>query len=350
MQKKKAEKETLPAVKPDLPQMGERGIEIRNLDDLFKMASWIFASPFKPKACDSPAAIAVQIQFGMELGLGVMASVRNIAVINGQPSIYGPIGLGIVRASGLLEDFNQHFEGTWPQDNFKAVCMVKRRGEHPITKEWSVVDDKIAGLWMVNVHKTFPKDMLMYRATWRALYAGFADKLKGVLPAEMAEEQIIDAKFEEVSEKLPQTKSDRLAAELAESWKAPEQLTTAPTAHTVISAPVDAPKPENGPEPSVIPSDAPQSQASTIPGNPEIPNDQLRYIKSIKKTQGLKRDGEPWVRYDIELEDGVVASTFSKSEADVADVMRQKHIPVVAETKWNKQYKSWELVSIEAAR
>ena len=82
--------------------VGSRGIELRSIEELYRFAKFVAASPFAPRGFQSPEAIVVAIQYGYELGLTPMQSLQNVAVINGKPSIYGDAMLAVVRASGLL--------------------------------------------------------------------------------------------------------------------------------------------------------------------------------------------------------------------------------------------------------
>jgi hypothetical protein len=166
--------------------VGSRGIELRSIEELYRFAKFVAASPFAPRGFQSPEAIVVAIQYGYELGLTPMQSLQNVAVINGKPSIYGDAMLAVVRASGLLEYITERFEGAGGMR--KAVCVVKRVGA-PLERvtEFGVLDAQRAGLWgKPGPWQQYPDRMMMFRARGFALRDEFGDVLKGLVSVEEA--------------------------------------------------------------------------------------------------------------------------------------------------------------------
>ncbi len=203
---------------------GNRGIELRTLEEMTRFANSIYASKvWKPKDLASVGDVVIQLQFGAEIGLAPMASIQNIAIINGKPSIYGPIGLGLIQSSGMLQDYKKEPFGELKFDRTKKTVgddstygcrwTFWRRGiATPYISEWTVEDDMIAGLWKRNVHATYPKDLIDYRAFWKGARFAFADVLKGVAGREFAE---FEAEFTR-KEINGETKSEQLAKQLTE--------------------------------------------------------------------------------------------------------------------------------------
>ena len=181
-----ATKETF---KPPLA-VGGRIVAIvpQDIEQVFRLASAIAAADMAPKAYNRDAnRIMVGIMHGMEVGFPPMAALQSIAVINGMPSIWGDGALGLVRGSGLLDDFKETIEGEG--DEAKAVCWVKRKGEEGMAREFSVADAKKAELWgKKGPWQTYPKRMLQMRARSWALRDGFADVLRGLHIAEEAQD------------------------------------------------------------------------------------------------------------------------------------------------------------------
>jgi hypothetical protein len=173
-----APRETIP--------IGSRGIELRSIEELYRFAKFVAASPFAPRGFQSPEAIVVAIQYGYELGLTPMQSLQNVAVINGKPSIYGDAMLAVVRASGLLEYIAERLEGAGATR--KAVCLVKRVGApYERVTEFGVIDAQRAGLWgKPGPWQQYPDRMLMFRARGFALRDEFGDVLKGLVSVEEA--------------------------------------------------------------------------------------------------------------------------------------------------------------------
>lgn len=166
--------------------IGNKGIEFRNFADLYRFGQTIIAAKLAPKGIDTPEAVVVCIQFGLEVGLTPMQALQNVAPINGRPSIYGDAALALCEASGLLEDYRQEWTGEG--DTRKCTVTVKRRNRPtPTTQSFSAKDAKTADLWgKSGPWKTSPDRMLMFRARGFALRDTFADVLKGMILAEEA--------------------------------------------------------------------------------------------------------------------------------------------------------------------
>lgn len=138
---------------------------------------------FKGKSDDAIIAVLM----GKELGLPAMASLQSIAVINGRPTLWGEAVPGICLATGQVKDVVEHFEGDNGTDVLTAVCTVTRRGLSPREGRFSIADAKVAGL--ANVHRQYPKDMIMWRARHRAWHGAFPDVLKGIGIAEIEQDE-----------------------------------------------------------------------------------------------------------------------------------------------------------------
>jgi hypothetical protein len=211
MTEEKNNTEIVPTEKRKSMSLGGRGIELATFNDLWNFAGVAVKSRLVPASITTVEQVTLIIQAGMELGLGPMAALQNMYIVNNRPTLYGEIGIGLCRASGLMTAFDQGFTGAFPDPTFTAWCEVVRLGEKPLRKEFSIADAKYAGLWDTNNWKKYPKDMLMWKATWRALRSGFADILKGVQGYEDMD-QVVDAQsFETVKQAEPRKRSDQLA-------------------------------------------------------------------------------------------------------------------------------------------
>lgn len=139
-----------------------------------------------------PDNIILAVMQGKELGLPPIQAIQSIAMVNGRPSVWGDAVPGLCYASRLLEDHEEFYEGTEGQDNYTAVCKVKRKGVAS-TKEgrFSQGDAKKAGLFGQAVHGKYPKDMAMWRARHRAFHAAFPDVLRGIGTREIEAEDAV---------------------------------------------------------------------------------------------------------------------------------------------------------------
>lgn len=158
----------------------------RTFDEIRAMAEYIARSNLCPKEFRGrPADVAVCIMHGLELGLRPLQALRNIAVINGRPTVWGDAALALALSSPLCEYVKEEVRGEG--DAMEAVCRVKRRGHPEIIRTFSVQDAKRAGLWgKSGPWREYPQRMLQMRARSWALRDAFPDLLSGLYLAEEA--------------------------------------------------------------------------------------------------------------------------------------------------------------------
>lgn len=166
-------------------QPGIGGLSPKTLDEAMKLSSILADSSIVPKDYQGkPGNVLVAIQWGQEIGLPPLQAMQNIAVINGRPSIWGDAVLALVRGSGLLDYINEEVDGD------VASCTVKRVGEDPVTRTFSMEDAKTAGLaGKQGPWQQYPKRMLQMRARGFAIRDVFPDVLRGVHIAEEAQDE-----------------------------------------------------------------------------------------------------------------------------------------------------------------
>ena len=163
-----------------------RGITMQSLDDMWRFAQYMQASPFAPKGMDTKA-IVVAIQMGAEIGLAPTVAVRSIAVINGRPSLWGDALLGLCQAHHSWDPAAFEETVTETKDGLVARCTVRRRGGKVTTREFTMVDAKRAGLASkAGTWQQYPKRMLQMRARSLALRDTFSDVLQGICSREEA--------------------------------------------------------------------------------------------------------------------------------------------------------------------
>lgn len=234
-------------------RMGAAGLELTTLDEAWRFAKYVSVSGLAPKGITSPEAIVVALQMGREVGLPPMASLQNIAVINGRPSIWGDAQLAVCRNTGEVEIFEEWFESGGKRlprnpvtyaDDTVAVCRIKRRGFEPSETGFSVADAKAANLWGKDgPWKQYPFRMLKFRARSFALRDQFGDALKGLRAAE----EVMDDPVEAAKPATPGID----APKFSRKPKADPAATT-PAPEIVVQS---EPTPEAAPEPAN--SDAP---------------------------------------------------------------------------------------------
>lgn len=174
--------------------IGQRGIQITDMDGLWRFALAVSKSGLAPKGITTPEAIFVALEMGLEVGLPPMAALQNLAIINGRPSIFGDAMLAVCRGTGEMKSFEEWYEDAGKRlprnpvaftDTTTAVCRLKRDGYEPAETGFSVQDAKTAKLWgKEGPWSQYPARMLRFRARSFALRDTFGDALKGLRSAE----------------------------------------------------------------------------------------------------------------------------------------------------------------------
>lgn len=163
--------------------LNSHGVQLRSFDEMARFCRAIVNSGFAPKGFQTPEAVMIAIQHGLEIGLPPMQALQSISVINGRPSIWGDGALALCTAHPLWGGI----EETFAENTNTAICKVSRyirkEDEEPkvTIRTFSQEDAKRAGLWGKSGPWTsYPKRMLQMRARAFALRDTFPDALKGV--------------------------------------------------------------------------------------------------------------------------------------------------------------------------
>ncbi len=173
-----AETTSIAKIESRIPVKYKNGmVNLESIDEAYRFAKCVVASGMSP--LKSPEAVLISIQYGSEVGLKPMQAIQNICVINGKPGLYGKALPAVVQATGLLESFEEHWEGKG--DDWTAICTIKRKGGMERSERFSWLQARKAGLdkkpgpW-----QQYPDLMLRYRARGLAFNALFADCLCGL--------------------------------------------------------------------------------------------------------------------------------------------------------------------------
>jgi len=188
---------------------GIQGVQLSSMEDAFRFANAVSMSGFAPRGMEKPEAILVAIQLGAELGLTPMSALRNIAVINGRPAIYGDAALSLVRSSGLLEIFREEEVGEPGKDTFGVKVTAKRKGFDESSETFTVGDAKLSKLWgKAGPWTEHPKRMLKFRARGFILRDLFGDVLQGLRTQEEARDIPAEVNVTPLSEKVTRNLSE----------------------------------------------------------------------------------------------------------------------------------------------
>lgn len=173
---------------------GNKWLAVTHYGALSALATAMVRAGIAPKGMAPEQALGV-MAFGLEMGLGPIASLKSIAFINGKACMYADALRALLLASGKLQD--QPIETVEGEDDARvASCTIYRVGmKTPTTKTFSVKDAKTAQLWgKPGPWTQYPDRMLEWRAFGWAVRAGFADVLNGLWTREEAEDiPVVDA-------------------------------------------------------------------------------------------------------------------------------------------------------------
>ena len=206
--------------------MGEKGVAIHNIDELWRFSGFVAESGIAPKGMKQASIFAV-VQSGAELGLTPFRALANMKVINGRVGPMGALGKALVRKSGVLAadtGFKEYFTGEVDTDEWTAWIATRRGEEGVISTSFSVKDAKRASLWGKDgPWKLYPKRMLMWRAVGFHLDDYYSDILLGFHIAEVLEDYPGE-RFPAVMEKLDEPVKDPLLDKLQKDAERENEL------------------------------------------------------------------------------------------------------------------------------
>lgn len=174
-------------------------------EERFRAATIYAASGMMPKGYDKPEKVFAGIQYAIELGFKdqPLTAMKNIAIINGQPSLWGELPLALVERSGLIQkkyidSDNKEMDGLdeyWtdkngarlpedckPEQVWAAICEVERVGRK--RKKFAYTQADRTTLGVAAIWKSFEKVMMKRKARAIALKDVFPDILLGIGIAE----------------------------------------------------------------------------------------------------------------------------------------------------------------------
>ncbi len=174
-------------------------------DELLQMSTIYSKSGLAPSHLKTPEAVYIAMRWAIAIRIDPFMGLRDIFVIDNIPTLKTEAALALVESSGFLENIEQEFTGNPYDDNYTAICKVKRKGRKEHVSTFSVKDAKDAKLWGKKTKTgqdtawiTYKRRMLMYRSVGFALRDIFADVLRG---AKIWEEVVDYAQFEIVEDK-----------------------------------------------------------------------------------------------------------------------------------------------------
>jgi len=166
-------------------QLWQRAFVPQNIAEATGLVERIVKSGMVPQRyLGKPEMAIAAVIVGTEAGLGMMTSLRWVAMIRGTPSLYGDGFLAVILAHPLCGGVHETIEGEG--DDMVATCSIVRKGfDKPIVRTFSVADAKRAKLWGgQGPWSQYSQRMLAMRARGFAGRDSFADSLCGLKIAE----------------------------------------------------------------------------------------------------------------------------------------------------------------------
>jgi hypothetical protein len=161
--------------------VGPRGVELRDVDAMFRFANCYIQSGLAPNWVKKPQQLVICWAKAAELGLTPLQAVEGMMVVNGQLGIRGDLALAMCESSGKLVD-TPEVQYTGEGDELSCTVTVKRKGKKsPRSQSFSIHQAKAAGIYeRSTAWKGYPERMVYYRALGFILRDVFPDILKGI--------------------------------------------------------------------------------------------------------------------------------------------------------------------------
>jgi hypothetical protein len=195
--------------------MSEIEVVQHDYEMMWKLSQRVSNTVFVPSALRGKnESVLACIMYGAELGLGPMQSLNSIHVIEGRTAMSPELMRAMVARHGHRIDV---------VENSNTVCEVKGvRADtgSTATVRWTMEDAKMAGLAGKNNWKTYPRAMLLARATSELCRIVFPDIIAGLsyTPEEVSSIEGIDFVPEiTVSESTPEPESEIVDAEIVDA-------------------------------------------------------------------------------------------------------------------------------------
>lgn len=210
--------------------------------EAWKLASRVADTDFVPKALrGKPEAVLACILAGHEAGISPMQSLAKIHVVEGRPAMAAELMRALVLRAG---------HELWIEESTSTRVIVagQRAGSERVSRvAWTLDDAKRANLAGKNNWKSYPRAMLLARATAELCRALFPDVLAGISHTieELADGDDVDAPLE------PEDAGQATAAAPPTTTAKAKRAATAPNAAPAM-------------EPEVV--DKPRGDVPGLPG------------------------------------------------------------------------------------
>lgn len=157
----------------------------QNLEQAMQLAEIMASSEIVPKVYQGkPGNVLIAVQMGADLGFSPTQALQSIAVINGNPAVWGDGMRALIMSSPDLEDMREWYD----EKSATAYCEIKRKMKGgkitTFVGSFSMAQAQQAKLAGKLPWQQYPERMLQWRAFGFAARDAFADRLKGIKLAE----------------------------------------------------------------------------------------------------------------------------------------------------------------------
>lgn len=160
--------------KPEMPTVSEFGV-------MKETATMLVKTGFLPAEIKTAEQAIAIILTGRELGIGTMAALNTINVIQGKPTVSPQLMLALIERSGQLADIQIE-----PFDGNAMRCTMKRKGRSPHTEIFGDTEAQAMHLSGKDNYKKQKQTMYRWRAVAACARVVFPDVITGLYtPDEM---------------------------------------------------------------------------------------------------------------------------------------------------------------------
>lgn len=161
------------------------------------MAEVFVKSSALPSGMNNAPKVIMAMQAGYEAGMQPLEALNSFYFVNGKLSMYGEMGIALVRKAGHRIDFNG-------SNDEQGVCEITRgdTGEK-LKNVFTMEMANKRGLTGNSAYKKNPANMLRFRAFWDTARFLVPDALHGVPLAEVVETEIDDTPKDDGAKEPP---------------------------------------------------------------------------------------------------------------------------------------------------
>lgn len=160
--------------------IGPRGLQMRSAGDLMMFIRALRAAGMAPDN-KGENDLLIRAHYGMSLGLDPMRAVQSIYVVRNRPCVWGAAIPGLILASGKCKRWEVTLIGKAGTDSYGVQVVTERHDVAGVnTFQFTMADARGAGLLGKDTWKSYPADMMRWKAIGRAATSVFGDVLYGL--------------------------------------------------------------------------------------------------------------------------------------------------------------------------